>query len=388
MEPVQESTAAAAAPGIYNAVGTPGGLAFWTGSQWDPRPVASVWSRLWALAIDLVITFILAVPLLLLLELVAPASSGSSSTATSLPSLLLAQVIYFTVCYAAFGYTVGMWAARINVVSINTQGSKLSLSAALLRSLVLCVSLVVPFLALVWLIWTSSSSTRRGPQDLASGSAVLRRLPHTLSSPTQGNGEPEGDKTSPRGRPAIVLSALGLAIIVLAAVAVYADSRMKTTEMRQLLDATEASEAVMKSFMSRNSALSSEYDPRADLCGQDNSCLDYVLAEWRSAEKSAARDHLVQLQESALEVEDISGLPWHGDVTSAKDAYLEHVEAWLEDLDYTSTYDFEDFSQSRADSLSNEIARSWVVAERRFRDVTILLAPDDIPSRIEQIFSN
>lgn len=385
MEPVQDTTAAAA-PGIYKSVGTPGGLAFWTGSRWDPRPVASVWSRLWALAIDLVITFIMAVPLLVLLELVAPSSTGSGSTATSLPSLLLAQVIYFTGCYSAFGQTVGMWAARINVVSISTQGSKLTLSAALLRSLVLCVSLVVPFLALVWLIWTSSSSTRRGPQDLASGSAVLRRLPHTSPASTQGNGELEGGKTSPRGRHAIFLPSLGLAIIVLAAVAVYVDSRMKTAEMRQLIDATEASEAVMKSFMSKNSAVSSEYDPRAALCGQDNACLDYVLAEWRSAEKSAAREHLVQLQESALEVEDISGLPWHGDVASARDAYLEHVEAWLEELEYTSTYDFEEFSQSRADSISNEIARSWVVAERRFRDVTILFAPDDIPSRIDDVF--
>ena len=183
-----------------------------------------------------------------------------------------------------------------------------------------------------------------------------------------------------------MLAGLVVAIVVVAVSAILVDSRIKATEMRQLLNATEASEAVMKSFMSREAALASEYDPRATLCGQANDCVDYVLAEWRSAEKTVAREHLVQLQEAVLDVEDVSGLPWHGDLTSAKDAYREHVEAWLDSLDYTSSYDFEDFSQSRADAISNEIARTWVVAERRFRDVAILLAPDDIPERIDEVF--
>lgn len=385
MEPVQDTTAAAA-PGIYNVAGTPSGLAFWTGSLWDPRPVASVWSRLWALAIDLLFTFILAAPLLLLLELVSPSSPGSSSTAISLPSLLLTQVIYFTVCYSAFGHTVGMLAARIDVVSISTQGSKLSLSASLLRSLVLCVSLVVPFLALVWLIWTSSSSTRRGPQDLASGSAVLRATKgQRVSDPQAGAGQVR--RSAPfAGKRVAMIALLAVTFLAIIAGAVYADSRLKTAEMEQLLTKTEASEAIVRSFLSRLDDLQSEYEPRTTLCGQNSACWNEVFADWRAAQKSTAREHLIQLQEAALDVEAISTLPWHGDLGSARDAYLEHMDAWLERIDYESTYEIDNYSESTYDSLSNEIARTWVVAERRFRDIAIWLTPDDIPGRVDSIF--
>ena len=378
------STSYSSPPGVFARPDLPGGLAYWTGSDWDPRQVASTWTRVWALAIDLVLTSILTLPLVIGLPLITP--NNASSDSSTLPVLLLVQILYFTVSYVAFGRSLGMWAAGLTVVSISATGARLTLGSGLLRALVLSIAFVIPFLALAWLIWTASSRTRRGPQDLAAGSVVLRGTaqPHATQSDVAAGQVAQPPTPSGRRTAAIFIAAFSILLLVLAAV--YLDSRLKAAEMANLLSATQESELVMQELNSDMQSINDEYQPRAELCGSSEPCVFQVLDEWTAASSSMAKEYLIPLQESALNVEAVSPLPWHGDITSARDAYLDHVNAWLERVEYESAYEKGVSTESESASISNEISRTWTVAERRYRDVTILLAPDDIAVAVEAVF--
>lgn len=189
-----------------------------------------------------------------------------------------------------------------------------------------------------------------------------------------------------RARRVAVIATAAASLVLIAFAAVYVDSRVKATEMEGLLAATTTSESIMLSFKDSYADLQTEYERQSEFCSEA-SCWDYVINEWRTAQKGEAQRHLIRLQEAFLDVEAVSPLPWHGDIATSRDAYLEHMDAWLDRLDYESTFEIADYSEGRSASLSNEISRTWVVAERRYRDVSIVLEPDYIAAQIDAIFS-
>ena len=168
-------------PGVYPGAAV-GEIRYWSGSQWDPRPVAPVWTRVWcwmvdnilASAIFFAVSFVLTFLILVILNV--EAGSGAETAAIALAALggLAGFISYFAVSYKIWGRTPGMMLGRLDVVHVRT-GLKPGWGIAYLRALVLFISQVSGILAIIWLVITSSNARRQGPHDSAAGTIVLRR---------------------------------------------------------------------------------------------------------------------------------------------------------------------------------------------------------------------
>ena len=200
IEPSLDETAMAIAAeplsstdGEVQQPGTPAGvyvgqhpkdLRYWTGTDWDARPLAPIWTRVWCYAIDqtlaLLLGLVAAFTILLPLSFLSASGGASSgvdavlaiiSIATWIPVFLL----YFAASYALWGRTPGMMLGRLHVIDL-LSGARLRWGRAWLRSIVLNVQMLTGIMTLIWLIMTASSPTRQGPHDKAGKSIILRSL--------------------------------------------------------------------------------------------------------------------------------------------------------------------------------------------------------------------
>jgi uncharacterized RDD family membrane protein YckC len=170
-------------PAVYPG-GSLGELRYWNGTEWDPRPVAPVWTRVWCWIIDNILGSVVAFVASMMLAAPVMFAFGEGSgvaTAAGLFSTLAfvaGYVSYFALSYKVWGRTPGMMLGRLDVVRIKT-GTNAGWGPAYLRALVLVVSQVSGILAIIWLVITSSNARRQGPHDSAAGTVVLRRLQPT-----------------------------------------------------------------------------------------------------------------------------------------------------------------------------------------------------------------
>jgi len=200
IEPSLDETAMAIAAeplsstdGEVQQPGTPAGvyvgqhlkdLRYWTGTDWDARPLAPIWTRVWCYAIDQTLALLLglaaAVAIFLPLSFLSSSgaeSSGMESVLATLPILAWIPVflLYFAASYALWGRTPGMMLGRLYVIDLPT-GTRLRWGRAWLRSIVLNVQMLTGILTLIWIVLTATSQTRQGPHDTAARSVVLRGL--------------------------------------------------------------------------------------------------------------------------------------------------------------------------------------------------------------------
>ena len=164
-------------PGAYPG-SAPGEIRYWNGMNWDPRPVATTWTRVWCWIIDNILASIAAFALAVVLSLPFSLTLGSESAATVIANfigIIAGFTSYFALGYATWGRTPGMMLGKLDVVSIET-GTPLTWGPAYLRALVLSLGQLCGILAIVWLIITASSRTKQGPHDSAAHSLVLRRV--------------------------------------------------------------------------------------------------------------------------------------------------------------------------------------------------------------------
>ena len=190
-QPVYESSVQhAAEPVVVNPLAEPGvhpgaalgELLYWNGSDWDPRPVAPVWTRVWCWIVDNILAslvfFAVSLVLIFLIAVIlgVEAGSGAESAAVAIGTLcgIAGFVSYFAVSYRIWGRTPGMMLGRLDVVRIRT-GLKPGLGLSYLRALVLFIAQVSGILSIIWLVITSSNARRQAPHDSAAGTVVLRR---------------------------------------------------------------------------------------------------------------------------------------------------------------------------------------------------------------------
>jgi uncharacterized RDD family membrane protein YckC len=120
----------------------------------DPPQPAGLGSRFGALLVDWILCL-----------LAAGLFSHPAREAWGPSVVLIAEYGFFL---GLFGYTPGMWLARIRCVSATT-GGPIGIPRAILRGVLLC--LLVPALIM--------NGERRGLHDRASGSIVLAGRPNT-----------------------------------------------------------------------------------------------------------------------------------------------------------------------------------------------------------------
>lgn len=186
------------------------------------------------------------------------------------------------------------------------------------------------------------------------------------------------------------LVAAGVALLAGAvAGAIYIDSRVRANTLEQLLEATDASEEALSNYY-----LDERWDPLAAeldrVKNTRNQSEFYYQEGWRlfiDGTREAANSHVSPVQEAILDVEAVQPLPWHSDITAARDAYLDHANAWLEAITRRTQHTPAEKSiPGLYENLDAEISLTWTVTQRRFEDISILWMPRDLEREIERIF--
>lgn len=172
-----DSASVTGAPGIYPGPGSATGLRYWNGTEWDPRPVARTWTRVWCNVIDNVLAsivwIVLASILLIPFVLLDPSGDNPLGGGISILGLIVGFVGYFSVSYRLWGRTPGMMLGRLYVVHIPTGQSKLTWGTAIGRAAGLILGYACGIFTLIWLVSTASSRTKQGPHDSWARTGVL-----------------------------------------------------------------------------------------------------------------------------------------------------------------------------------------------------------------------
>jgi uncharacterized RDD family membrane protein YckC len=168
-------------PGIYPGPSSSTGLRYWNGQEWDPRPVAHIWTRVWCNVIDSILAsilwFILVASIVTQLPRSGTPDNDDVTSLISISTLVVAYVAYFAVAYRLWGRTPGMMLGRLHVIHIPTGQSKLTWGTALGRALGLVLGYACGIFALIWLVTTASSRTKQGPHDSWAHTGVLMDPP-------------------------------------------------------------------------------------------------------------------------------------------------------------------------------------------------------------------
>lgn len=117
--------------GVYPRAGNQTDLSFWNGSEWDPRGIASVGTRVWVFLIDLVVVSLIWVVLVVIVAIPAAGQEGESlSDALGIFFVSLAPALafigYFTIFYATSGASVGMLMGGLSVIDVSSGAQRLS----------------------------------------------------------------------------------------------------------------------------------------------------------------------------------------------------------------------------------------------------------------------
>ena len=434
----------AAAPGVY-PVGGPGtGLRYWDGTQWDRRTVADTWTRVWCNVLDVALASIvwIALAMVIFLPIVLltpqPSTEGADNPAQSLLSVLTLLVAfggYFAVSYRVWGRTPAMMLGNLWVIHIPSGAQRLAWGTAIGRTMGLLLGYACGIMTLIWLITTASSRTKQGPHDSWARTAVLRGarpLPPTQTQPsTLAPPQTTAPTPTPTPRPVdptppaiattvaapvsppysgattavveaprrrsrapwiigIVAGSL-VAALVLVMAAVWIDSTIRTNTTAQLLDAVEDAEKVNLDYQRdpRWGELAGDLDTANARTGMTDEYYDEAWRTFIYGTRDNALRYVEPIQEAILDVEAVNPLPWHSDITEARDAYLEHATTWQEVIERRSKHtESEESVPGIYEDLSAEISTTWATAERRFKDLSYPWMPREFTTRINAIFAD
>lgn len=409
-------------PGLYRD--ETGQLRYWRGYGWDPREVASIWTRVWCYVVDILAVFLIVFLVSFGIGFMMGIIDPTRQTVPRGLGLFLTVVVfmlYFSISYAGAGRTPGMALGRLEVLSLPKGGTRPSIGTAALRSLILGIGMAIPFGGIIWLGLAAGSLTRQGPHDKAAHTVVLRRrrvqTEPTRTAPPLAAQAPPGDGLHPGTPPVlypsaapvvggrgefapqanrsrrkwiIALVSVGVAVVAVVS-AILIDSRIKQSETLELLAAVEQAESNLLQWSS---------DPRWDeivaiqrkssaACRNrgTQSCFDNAWADFVNGVNSIALDYIPQVQRDMLDVEGVTTLPWHGDVRTAQDAYLDNANVGLDLLKWhanlsptTKTPDWDQFN--------SDLSTTYEIAKRRFIEIKFVPAgPQDVQDAIDRVFA-
>jgi hypothetical protein len=197
----------------------------------------------------------------------------------------------------------------------------------------------------------------------------------------------EGVTPQQNGKPIRVqLLIAGIAVIGL----LFGDWLMRNIEMNRLLAVVESSEKAMIEGMDEMRAINVRYstflaDVRREWFSLGSNPVagrfrseEQVLNEWREKLEEAASDTAAKVIETAVEVRELTVLPWHLAILRARSSYLDHSREWEELLT--------EVAQGEEAKRRPAIDATFKVAERAFRRAVPSFPLFRIEDRIAEIF--
>lgn len=154
---------------------------------------------------------------------------------------------------------------------------------------------------------------------------------------------------------------------------VVGDWASRNLEMRALVSAVEDSESAMEWTDQQIQSIIKEYGANGALTK------DQQTKAW-DALSEAAYDGNLAISAAGAQVANVTVLPWHGDITRAKDAYVAHNQAW------------QDYMQKAADDPTvlfkdqPEINSTFDAAEPLMKAAVPVPALYDLRARVDEIF--
>ena len=194
-------------------------------------------------------------------------------------------------------------------------------------------------------------------------------------------------------RPKWIIATVSVAVVVVAIVsAVLIDSRIKQSETLELLAAAEQAESTDISMRSdpRWEDMQAERAAGVDLCvkSPEPSCYEEVWARQIGGVNSIVLEYIPQMQRDILDVEGVSTLPWHGDIRTAQDAYLDAANVMLDNLKWAANLS----PATKApdwDQFDADLSTTFVIAKRRFIEIKFVPAgPQDVQEAIDRVFTD
>lgn len=135
--------------------------------------LAGIGSRIIAFMIDVFFAFLSAILLAFAVALLSALSDNDAlmTNPMTLIGFWALYLAYWFVSYAMWGQTLGMWAAKIRVIDLINAGNP-TWGRSILRAVLLQFWLL-PFGAIILLIWTGTEADKRGPHDLLGRDLVV-----------------------------------------------------------------------------------------------------------------------------------------------------------------------------------------------------------------------
>lgn len=155
---------------------------------------------------------------------------------------------------------------------------------------------------------------------------------------------------------------------------------IRAQEMNTILTTIEQSESDMIAFNDNWHHVSESYQTWLTQEGSAS-----ANARVLNSVRASGRDLATSLKTRRSAWQDVSVLPWHGDISKLRDAYTVHLEDWVTAGEYFETV--ADFETAAAPfPNSSDIRSSFMVAAEAGRAIAIPLFGNNVESRIERIF--
>lgn len=185
---------------------------------------------------------------------------------------------------------------------------------------------------------------------------------------------------------------IGAAILVAAAIILVWDWWQANREMDRLLDAFELSETAMVEGQAHvydryEHSAWANFDPEAGPFEPgyvDPARREQAFQEASAAVSDAASTAMADVRTAGAEIEQVTLMPWHRSLGEARDAYLDHNEAWVKYLRAVAT----DAGKLGDNVLGDDIAATFRIAERRAEDALPILPIRDARQRVEETFAD
>lgn len=164
-----------------------------------------------------------------------------------------------------------------------------------------------------------------------------------------------------------------IVITVALCCAIVGDWFMRNREMDQMVTAVERSEAIMHEWMEEAVRILNSSSTIAQ-----TTTPEYVRLAQRLSE--AAEQSAVDLIDAHDRVAGVSVLPWHRSLSKAQDRYLDHSNAWRDELERIAA------DPATLGDANPEISGSFLIAERAFGGAIPLVPLFGVADRVENIF--
>lgn len=177
-------------------------------------------------------------------------------------------------------------------------------------------------------------------------------------------------------RSGLIAGGVVLGLVLLLATALVADQFVRAQEYRTFLNQAEDAEGSMEEFLSQS---------RQIWADAPKSTLEWE-GKWRRY-ASAGYGGATNLAVTYSDMEQSGLLPWHRSMRTARNDYLEHIEAWRERMQ--SVYEFGSNPQGDPPPENTiDISSTWRVAQKSSEKALPWLFARELRDRQQDIFND